>query len=216
VKRLALFVLLSSSASAAAAPSFDCDKAATEVEQAICSDQNPELAARDAALARLYRALKEQGGHDAVLGGQSAWLGKRDACGADAACLASRYDERIAVLAREAGDEAGVTGSYGYQLSQDTDTGDAFMVREADGSLSGMISTVSGPTYHLCNVEFAGAAAFGDAWIWDGPADEAGFDGRACRILFRFDEGQLRVDSQSCNYYCGARGFFDATYERTR
>jgi uncharacterized protein len=37
------------------APSFDCSKAAGQVEELICAD--PELAALDVELARLYRAV---------------------------------------------------------------------------------------------------------------------------------------------------------------
>ena len=41
-----------------AAPSFDCSKASGQVEELICSD--PELAALDVELARLYRAVSAQ------------------------------------------------------------------------------------------------------------------------------------------------------------
>lgn len=216
MKRCALlFILAAMIAPAAAGPSFDCAKAATAVEKTVCSDENAELALRDAALARLYGALKEHGGHDKVLGGQSAWLGSRDACGSDAKCLIKRYDERLAVLAREAGDENGVTGSYSYRLSADTDDGSAFVVREADGGLSGAISTVSGPTYHTCEVTFEAANAIGDAWVWDDPAASGGAED-FCRILLRPGQDTLRIDSGSCQTYCGARGFFDETYKRTK
>ena len=41
-----------------AAPSFDCSKASGQVEELICSD--PELAALDVELARLYRVVSAQ------------------------------------------------------------------------------------------------------------------------------------------------------------
>ena len=217
MKRLACAILLLAAVASPAMaddPSFDCAKASTAVEKTICDEQNPQLALRDGALARLYDALKQETGHDAVLAGQAAWLKTRDACGGDVACLTESYDERLAVLAREAGDQAGVTGNYHYKASE-TDSGDAFVVRESDGTLAGKIGTVAGPSSHTCELTFAGANPIGDAWIWDDPdAGEGSED--FCRILFRPGLSSLRIDSDACQTYCGARGYFDQTYTRLK
>jgi len=207
--------LLSGAAAAQANPSFDCSKASTTVEETICEDNNEGLAMRDGALARLYAALKEQGGHENLLKEQPGWLKSRDTCGSDTQCLEARYDERIRALAKAAGDEAGVSGSYGYQLSSETDQGTLWAVREADGTLTGMIETVSGPSYHTCDIGFDAACAMGDAWLWVGPKEEAS-DGGECHILFRPGRQSMRVDSFDCRYYCGANGWFDETYKRSQ
>ena len=196
-------------------PSFDCARASTPTEKAICEDEQGGLAIKDRVLSRLYASLKDQGSHDAVLKRQSAWLEERDGCGGDADCISVAQMERLAELAEAAGD-ASVTGSYSYGTGEDTNFGSLWAAREADGSLTGGISTVSGPTYHLCNVEFEQADAVGNAWVWDGPQDAADGERKSCRILVRPEGAALRVDSTNCRYYCGARGYFDETYARAK
>src|SRR5260221_6155173 len=61
-------------------PSFDCAKAASPAEQAICAE--PDLAGADATLADLYRqAMAARRGDPAAAGaprrGQRAWLARR-------------------------------------------------------------------------------------------------------------------------------------------
>jgi uncharacterized protein len=98
---------------AAQAASFDCAKAATPVEKAICS--NPELSRRDEVLAKAYATalggLSDEA-RAAVQTGQRAWLDFAGlACTTDArpfsqllsddqqACLAAVYSARIGTLA---------------------------------------------------------------------------------------------------------------------
>jgi uncharacterized protein YecT (DUF1311 family) len=85
----------------APAASFDCAKAASAIEKAVCGD---------AALARLDRQVAEAYGRKrvseadakakvALLEGQRAFLMARDkSCGGDGACLAKAYRQRLAVL----------------------------------------------------------------------------------------------------------------------
>lgn len=220
--RWAAAALLMVSALPANAQSFDCTMAQTPVEKAICDEANTNLATRDLAMGQLYSALKEEGGHDSVLAKQGAWLASRDRCGAKVDCLEKAYDKRLLELAREAGDTAGVTGSYRYHLTgeeatADSDFGDAFVVRQADGSLAGYISTVSGPTYHTCDVSFSDAEETSSGvWHWQGPAEEADSDGNLCEIDFTATSDALHIESQNCRYYCGARGWFDSDYTRVR
>lgn len=195
-------------------PSFDCSKAVTVTEKTICDENHGELALRDGAIGRLVDALKQQGGHDAVLAQQTAWLAQRDVCAADAACLTKRYDERLAILAREAGDKANVTGNYHYKLN-DTDAGDVSVVREADGTLSGLIDTVTGKDAKSCDIAFEGANPIGDAFVWDDPEAPEGSDD-FCRILLRPGKDGLRIDSDSCQSYCGAGAAFDQTYSAVK
>lgn len=85
----------------AGGPSFDCRKAATQVEQAVCRD--PGLARRDLELAELVREVR--GGHATLaarrelLALQRQWLRERDArCEGKAdlrGCLADRYAGQI-------------------------------------------------------------------------------------------------------------------------
>ena len=84
---------------AEAGPSFDCKRAQTQVERAICS--SPQLSRLDAALARAYRdrtAALSESAADEVLQRQRGWLASRNRCGTNAACLERSYRNRIAVL----------------------------------------------------------------------------------------------------------------------
>lgn len=75
-------------------PSFDCARARTGPERAICAD--PALSALDRRMADLYVGrLGEVADGGPLAAVQSLWLRWRDTCGADAACLGRRYDARI-------------------------------------------------------------------------------------------------------------------------
>jgi uncharacterized protein YecT (DUF1311 family) len=78
----------------AAAASFDCGKAESAVEQAICA--SPALSTLDEQLASTYRA----GNQDGLLQeSQRAWLnGPRAECKAERACLQDKYRQRLAQL----------------------------------------------------------------------------------------------------------------------
>lgn len=82
---------------AAERPSFDCAKAATPTEKAICG--NDRLARLDRAIAKGLLGLKDSFGE--MIEEQKAFLAKRDTCGADVACLAREMDSRRAALALE-------------------------------------------------------------------------------------------------------------------
>ncbi len=84
--------------STAIAASFPCDKAASAVEQSICSD--PELGTLDEYLGRYYSGARLALSHaDACLvGDQLHWLRTaRNTC-KDAACLKRTYLQRLAAL----------------------------------------------------------------------------------------------------------------------
>jgi uncharacterized protein len=102
---LAVSLLLAAfAAPAALAQSFDCTKARSPTERAICSD--PSLGALDRAVADAFgQAMsRPQADGAALRAGQFGWLRQRDAgCKVPAprltACLKSALTERLAVLA---------------------------------------------------------------------------------------------------------------------
>jgi uncharacterized protein len=84
---------------AALAASYDCTRASTAAEIAVCD--NPSLNRLDEELAVTYRSLLDrlpphQAAH--LRDDQRSWLVARDSCGADVRCLRARYQERIARL----------------------------------------------------------------------------------------------------------------------
>ena len=83
-------------------PSFDCAKAATPLERAIC--KSPELAKADRDVSAAYAALAARlngAAKEHLVKDQQRWIANRNrACsGEDAAtCLKSRYENRFALL----------------------------------------------------------------------------------------------------------------------
>lgn len=74
-------------------PSFDCARAGTPTEKAICS--NSELAKRDLELSAVYgeaHSKLDQSMQAALLALQKTWLAERDSCGANVQCLAQSMD----------------------------------------------------------------------------------------------------------------------------
>ena len=73
------------------AASFDCNKATTETEKAICDD--PELSALDKRMSKAYkRARGSTSSGDVYKSNQFKWLKSRDACISDKQCLLKSYN----------------------------------------------------------------------------------------------------------------------------
>lgn len=82
-------------------PSFDCARAGTASERAIC--QSPDLSADDRSVAVAYGNAqywcdKDPGKLALLAKVQKAWRAQRDACGSDAACLAKSMADQTAKL----------------------------------------------------------------------------------------------------------------------
>lgn len=89
----AFALLLFAAPAHAATPSFDCSRASTPTEVAICDSD--ALARLDVSLAEAYRAARDRPG---VKDRQRAWIGERNLCGADVDCLSDRMRTRLAEL----------------------------------------------------------------------------------------------------------------------
>ena len=107
-RRVLLSILLLAAASVAHAQvaSFDCGKASTRAEKAVCD--SPTLGIKDVTLAAYFHLLVRlkpavagmayREFDDTLRSDQRQWLQERDACQTDAACLDRVYDHRIDVL----------------------------------------------------------------------------------------------------------------------
>lgn len=79
--------------------SYDCTRATTAAEIAVCN--NPSLNRMDEDLAVQYRSLLNESPPPraaALRDDQRSWLVARNSCGADVRCLRARYEERLARL----------------------------------------------------------------------------------------------------------------------
>ncbi len=88
---------------AASAASFNCAKAKTPDEKAICASS--ALSDLDTQMATLFGVRMKipmlMGSRGAAQDEQSQWLQSRHACGASASCLTASYKGRISVLNSE-------------------------------------------------------------------------------------------------------------------
>jgi hypothetical protein len=82
-------------------PAFDCTKATSETEKAICA--NPPLAALDLDLSSrfaLARTGASRSRRASLSQGQKEFLKQRDACGANVTCIKTRYEDRLRTLTK--------------------------------------------------------------------------------------------------------------------
>ncbi|MCP5082738.1 MAG: hypothetical protein GY948_13705 [Alphaproteobacteria bacterium] len=197
------------------APSFDCKKASTPNEKGICEAFS--VSWLDRQLARAWTdAIRRAGSEGEVdlRSSQSAWLAARRGCGSDAGCLRKHYVSRLRELTANSTEFASLSGSFAYQINVNY-SGTLSLVHHEDDTMAGNIETVSGPSFHLCNVHFEGAERIGTHYLWTGPRTEADSQGRQCRMLLQpLPGGDVRVDSLHCSQHCGARGRFDALYKK--
>ena len=85
----------------ASAASFDCARARSPDEKAICA--NTVLNDKDVKMSVLYdinRKTLAMGGRGALMDAQQQWLRDRRTCGANRACLNRSYDKRLDELDR--------------------------------------------------------------------------------------------------------------------
>ena len=101
-------------------PSFDCDKAPTSTEYAICASN--DLSALNRKLSAAYKAAKgtlEKGSEAATTlrDEQRQWNKERSStCGHDVACLSRMYQKRILAVDWEVGEVGGIF-DYDYVLN---------------------------------------------------------------------------------------------------
>ena len=84
------------------AASFNCAKAKTADEKAICKTQ--ALSDADVKMSTLFDVdthLVAMGERGSIQDDQIAWLKRRHACGANVTCLKSAYNDRIGALQDE-------------------------------------------------------------------------------------------------------------------
>jgi uncharacterized protein len=97
---LAVSLLVPVMAMPAAAASFDCERTDLAADEtAICD--NRALNDADVKMVTTFdilTSLLAMGNRDTLREEQSAWLKKRQACGADVACLTGAYEERMEAL----------------------------------------------------------------------------------------------------------------------
>lgn len=205
----------SSLAQAQDSPSFDCSKARTHVEKALCSDYGTGLGWIDRTMAELFKASHQVPGADpdALQASQRAWLAQRNHCsGSDdkiTACLLASYRARFVELSAPY-DQRHLTGKY----TSDEVNGDLDGVLFPDGTLSvGIRSAGPPPAYDQCAISFR-APLDADKLHYVAPAADVPDD--KCTVDLTVNSSRLHVVSTpDCrSYYCGGGAVFDGAYRK--
>jgi uncharacterized protein len=204
------------SAMAAAGPSFDCGKAVTPTEHAICRSE--ALSSLDRDLAALFRQRRARSlAPQAVDANQRQWLAVRGACKDDAACLdkemsarKSDLQEQVARFAKApAPDRTGLSGVYVNPFGRAEI--EAVSPTEFDVS----VSTVE-PTAARWVCDFAGTGTIRGAAIVIEHRPEG--DSPPVTLTLRRKGDVLKVKEERSGQvdYCGHNGSVEGTYRRMR
>jgi uncharacterized protein len=200
--------------------SFDCKKAATPVEKAVC--QGLHTAELDVVLDELYKAALAKAGAEraAVEAQQRQWLAQRNtACGRakpDVICIEKLYKQRIVALARVARGATGpfVSGSYDYR--QKGEGGEMFLAELPDGATLVLVETVNvgHRSPHTCTFMERLKPAGGVLRYTNNDASKT----CALEIAVTGNRAVMRESPKDCfevaQYYCGAHGYMLGNYIR--
>lgn len=172
------------------AASFDCAKAASSAEKAICS--NGSLSKLDNDLSLAWRKASRRGSDAAALKvTQQRWLKVRDACGDDDGCLGDRYRERLASL----NGTPLMPNRWDRTWSLDSNN------RNVSGTLT-FIGTA--PHLHFALIGYNGSH---DGW-YEGDlvlkGEEASYNSAdGCRLYFVRNRERIRVENRGAPSRCG-------------
>ena len=191
-------------ATAIQASSFDCAKAASASEKAICAD--PYTAGLDSQLGKAWTAtLAEAKDPKALRLGQREWLKQRDQCQADLGCLRSQYLSRLMVL-RYVNIAFNWQGTWQRVSVSPFYGGELVIRRSGEDHLSFDLSAMGGAN--------SGALA-GKLQLKDG---EARYSVEGCQLRLTPRNGLLQVTQEGDSYACGAGSgvYYDGLYVASR
>lgn len=195
-------------------PSFDCAKAATASEQAVCDSML--LTWFDRQMGKAYGLVRQILGPDRAASlktGQTAFLKTRDACMTTAdgeACMARAYGQRFAELATLIGSNTLEAGLF------EAENGSLWTARFPDGRAAINLSTVGANT-HTCTFETDSAEARDDGSLAYARKPDPSYE-EACKLTVTAsgDSRTVTAEGDGCTYFCGMRATMDGTYRRVR
>ncbi|EDT05083.1 conserved hypothetical protein [Burkholderia ambifaria IOP40-10] len=185
-----MLAVLTMASMAAHAAGFDCTKAASPTEKAICAD--PGLSSLDGQLATAWKKALAKGGDTAALkAAQLQWLKQRDRCGNDVLCVGDRYRERLASL-------------NGAPLA--ADRWQQTWYRDSDNPSFGSVLTFTGtaPRLHFELSGSNGANTGGLSGDIELHGDRGTFRQDRCRLDFSRKGPRMQVAQQGSDGDCGA------------
>ncbi|MFJ7142664.1 lysozyme inhibitor LprI family protein [Pseudomonas protegens] len=177
-------------ATAAQASSFDCGKAASRSEKAICAD--PYTAGLDSQLGQAWSAtLAKAKDPKALRLDQRQWLKDRDQCEGDLACLRGSYRSRLIELRY-------INVPFNWQATWQRVSVSPFYAGE-------LVTQRTGQEHLTFDLSAAGGANSG---ALQGKAlikgDEASYALEDCSLRFSRRNGLLEVTQEGDAFACGA------------
>lgn len=199
--------------------SFDCRKAATPVERAVCDGLH--TAELDRAMDMLYRAAlaRAPAQRAAAEAAQRRWLAERNSkCGRakpDTECLARLYKDRIIALVRATRDSKSpsITGRYAYR--EQAQAGEMFIAEMPDGTTLVLVDTVNvgHVSPHTCSLMEYVKDRRGAVLTYRDPQAS-----KTCgiEIAVAGNRAVMRESPKDCfeaaQYNCGAHGYMLGNY----
>lgn len=217
-----LVLSLLAAPSLAQAASFPCAKASTPTERAICAD--PALSRLDERLAGAYRAALEKlsgsspeegKAQTALKADQRAWLAERNACGADAACLRTAQERRLAVLTFHPDPGAPSPADRFVGVFEHEGMMTLAVLRLRNGQVAVSVSGAE-PTSGRWVCDFSGLGTVGgDGTLAVGTPDAEG-NGLIIKAGGKTGLGipDVEANRAASGYWCGMGGSFILSYRR--
>jgi uncharacterized protein len=208
-----LLAIFCSPAWAQEAPSFDCSRAHTAVERALCAGGNSGMGWLDQTMSNLYQgALKGAGPQaDTMRASQRSWLVRRNRCGGPEdkimSCLDQSYRARFAQIAASY-DSSHVTGRYANKIG----TLDAVLFPDQSLAVS-INASLGAPSYNQCNLTFQAPLRNGKvSYVF--PADSADVSQSRCSLEMKQSASGFVVQATHCADRCGYGVPVAGAYER--
>lgn len=192
-------------------PSFDCDRATTPVEQAICADE--DLADLDQALHYTYYDLKEVRGDAAS--DEARWLRERNACRSAIdikECVADAYLDRLLEIGSVVNPLVGffTRGALGVESDEFKGLSVAEILPDTNRNLSvSGWSVASNSGRSTCDMELQGQVVAGETVA--AYSDE---DSVCIARLTRTASGVHIDTSDGCRIFCGGAATWGGDYRR--
>jgi uncharacterized protein len=215
MRYLLLGLLLWGAASAQAA-SFDCAKASSPVEQAICGDSN--LSEMDRRLGKAYSSVlkiltKTEAAQ--IKQNQRAWVQQRDLhCDPDFSteCLLPLYQQRLLALTFRL--SPGYANTLAAKVSGEYGMHDVMFLQVQALAANRLAIHISGaePTAGRWLCEFAGTGEMDS----DGKMSIVVAEDKQT-VVFHFQDNHVQVDEGTgTSYYCGMGGTLSGQYRKQR
>jgi uncharacterized protein len=210
-----LWVFAVGAVCAAERPSFDCAKATTPTERAICADE--ALAVLDREIADLYRRRRAKSPAPRVVdGSQKQWLAIRDACKEDLACLKKEHTARKEALEEEIArfakapskDTSGFSGVYAHEFGSVEI--EAVSATEFDVSINNVERTNA---RWVCDFSGTGRLKNG-AIVIDYKPETEGYEPITVTLRRKGDRLTVTEKRESQADFCGHNGYIEGTYLR--